>query len=267
MTITISKPSSLPSSLLAGVESIIVDLLGVTSTRHRSALHKLSAVDGPALVDRLFRQIRANYNIGGASARKDRSRENWRWRSLHTQISQRNRSAEVVVERAIAAACAKLGRTDWANQVPVASGLIAGARDGRRAIDLVRRRDKQHFELIELKIASDTPLYAAVEIIGYGCLWLIARSDPPARPSELLLANRIDLRVLAPRDYYSRFALTELETALNDGVSALGMGHDVALSFAFEQLDSRIRPGTMPSDEELISLIENTVPVTEAPKR
>lgn len=267
MTITNSEPTKLPASLLEGVESIMVELLGITNTRHRSALYKLSAVDGPALVDRLFRQIRANYDIGGASARKNRSRENWRWQSLQPQISPHNGSPEVVVERAIAAACARMGRTDWANQVPVASGLMAGARDGRRAIDLVRRRGERHFELIELKIASDTPLYAALEIIGYGCLWMIARSDPPARASELLFANRIDLRVLAPRDYYSRFALADLEAALNDGVSALGLGQDIALSFAFEQLDSRIQPGAMPSDKELLALIDNNVPVTEAIRR
>jgi hypothetical protein len=55
------------------------------------------------------------------------------------------------------------------------SGLIAGVADGRRAIDLVHQCGRRHFELIEIKIASDKPLYAAVEIIGYGCIGLLAR--------------------------------------------------------------------------------------------
>jgi hypothetical protein len=80
------------------------------------------------------------------------------------------------------------------------------------------------------------------------------------------VANRVDLRVLAPRDYYSRYALTELEAALNDGVSALGMEQDVALSFAFEQLDPGIRPDAMPSDEALLALLDKSVPVKEAPR-
>ena len=82
------------------------------------------------LVDAIHRTMEANYARGGASANKGRSRENWRWQALQPQISERNRSPEVVLERAVAAACDRLGRTDWANQVPVASGLIASARDG-----------------------------------------------------------------------------------------------------------------------------------------
>jgi hypothetical protein len=185
-----------PKSLIDGVEQVVIEILGITGLRHRSALHRISAFDGTMLVEAIHRVIESNY--AGTSANKDRSRENWRWQVLQPQISIRNRSPEVVVERAIAAACHRLGRIDWANQVPVASGLITSSRDRRRAIDLVRRRGERQFELIELKIASDTPLYAAIEIICHGCLWLIARGDKPSRASALLDANHIDLRVLAP---------------------------------------------------------------------
>ncbi len=266
MTRASSETRRLPSPLVEGVEKAVVDLLGINSTNHRSALYKLGAVGGPALVEIVFQQIRVNYDVCGASARKDRSRENWRWPSLQPQICAHNCSPEVAVERAIAAACARMGRTDWANQVPVASGLIEGTRDGRRAIDLVRRRGERHFEIIELKIKTNTPLSAAVEIIGYGCLWIIARGDRPARPSKLLDADRIDLRVLAPRAYYSPFALSDLDAALNTGVSALGLRHGAALSFAFEQLDARIRPDAMPSDGELLDCLDHSVPVNGVPR-
>jgi hypothetical protein len=266
MISTKPDPDALPSSVVEGVESAIVALLGITSTKHRSALLKLGAVDGHALVETIFRQIRMNYDVGGGSAQKNRSRENWRWHSLQPQIAPHNRSPEVVIERAIAAACARTGRTAWANQVPAASGLIEGKRGGRRAIDLVRRRGERHFEFIELKIASDTPLYAAVEIIGYGCLWLIARGDPPARASELLGADRIDLRVLAPSAYYAPFDLSDLETALNAGVSALGAQYGVGLSFAFEQLDPRIRSDALPGDEELLNCLDHSVRITGVPR-
>ena len=214
------------------------------------------------LVDAIHRTIEANYAHGKASANKDRSRENWRWQALQPQMSRHNRSPEVVLERAIAAACDRLGRIDWANQVPVASGLIASAHDGRRAIDLVRRRGERHFELIELKIASDTPLYGAVEIIGYGCLWLIARNDKPSRASALLDADHMGLRVLAPPAYYSGFALKEVEIALDEGVRRLGQRTGAVLSFAFELLDERIRPDAVPDDETLLTYLDHPARAT-----
>jgi len=47
--------------------------------------------------------------------------------------------------------------------------------DKRRAVDLVCRLEGQSFELIELKVESDTPLRAAVEIVQYGLLYALAR--------------------------------------------------------------------------------------------
>jgi hypothetical protein len=211
------------------------------------------------LVDAIYRTILGNYARGGASANKDRSRENWRWPALQSRISKDNRSPEVIVERAIAAACERLGRCGWGNQVPVASGLIANAGGGRRAIDLVHRRGERHFELIELKIASDTPLFAAIEVISYGCLWMIARNDRPARASALLDADHIDLRVLAPSAFYAPFEskLKHVEEALDVGVRALGQPNGVILTFAFELLDERIWSEAVTFDETLLSCLDH----------
>jgi hypothetical protein len=175
--------SSAPKSLIEHVEKTVRRALGIASTRHRSAMRDLRLTADQDIVDLIFRTVADNHKRGDAAAHRDRSHENWRWPRLQPQIAAHNTSPEVVLERAIAAACGRTGRTDWANQVPVASGLIVGAADRRRAIDLVHKRGERHFELIELKIASDTPLYAAL-VDRRVRLYLVARSRSPAEPEK-----------------------------------------------------------------------------------
>jgi hypothetical protein len=242
-----------PKSLLDGVEREACSVFGIAALRHRSALRSLSESAAQDLIGRVYRTIAGNYVRGGATKNKERSQENWRWLRLQPQIASANRSAEVVLERAIAAACLRAGRTDWGNQIPVASGLIVGASDGRRAIDLVHRCGNLHFEFIELKIASDAPLFAAVEIAGYACIWLLARADPPTRPSELLLAHRVDLSVLAPEAYFDRLDLRGVEAGLDAGMGALGREHGVTVTFRFEVLPEGVLGFPPPADEELLA--------------
>jgi len=233
--------------------------LGIASARHRSVMRNLQLSADQDLVDLIFRTVADNYTRGNADTNRNRSSENWRWPSLQSQIAPQNASAEVVLERAVARACERTARTDWGNQVPVASGLINGAGDRRRAIDLVRRCGERHFELIELKIASDTPLYAAVEIIGYGCIWLLARVNPPSRKSAILEADHVDLRVLAPMNYYTRYELTELEAALHRGCRSLGQAKGVTMTFAFHALDENL-VGSLPSDDDaLLTAIDKRI--------
>ena len=208
--------SILPSSVFEGVAAAACSALGVDNLESRRAAARWRAEEATDVAAAMYAVIWRNYQLSGASARRDRSRENWRW-SLQSGISAANTSPEVVLERAIARACLESGRDDWANQVPVASGLGSDTGDRRRALDLVRRVGAGHYEFIELKIGSNTPLSAAVELLGYACLWLLARGDPPATERELLNARKVDLRVLAPEaeTEMSRVPAPEAETEMS----------------------------------------------------
>lgn len=248
-----------PRSLIERVEEKVCTELGIVSTRHRSAMRNLRLNAEQNLVELIFRTIADNHARGGAAANRDLSQENWRWQRPQSKIAPHNKSPEVILERAIAAACEQTGRTEWANQVPVASGLIAGAADRRRAIDLVHQCGERHFELIELKIASDTPLYAAVEIISYGCIWLLAHATPPSKRSAILEADHVDLRVLAPADYYTRCDLTELEAALAGGCRALGQKRGVTMTFAFHALDERLVGPLIVDNDTLLAALDTRI--------
>ena len=230
--------------------------LGIVRLRHRSALHSLVVTDDIDLARLVHTVIASNWLASNADANRDRSRENWRW-ELQSQISPTNRSPEVVLERVIAMAGKSSGSSDWANQIPVASGLVAGATDGRRAIDLGLRRGERAYELIELKIASDTPLYAAVELLGYASLLLLARRNPPKNQPELLDAERVDLRVLAPAAFYAPFDLVALERSIDRGVRSLGDEEGVILSFRFDVLPDSLSGSPLPEGTEILSLMRD----------
>jgi hypothetical protein len=168
-----------PTSLFFGVEAAVCRVLKISKLNHRSALLEYSKRgDIPGGVVRAaYDQIAANWRACVTPATLVASRENWRWRVPQLGISEHNTSPEVVLERAIVNTCERNGRVDWSNQVPVASGLAGFSAERRRAIDLVHQKAPGHFQFIELKVGSDTPLYAAVEIIGYACLWRRARGE------------------------------------------------------------------------------------------
>jgi hypothetical protein len=127
-------------------------------------------------------------------------------------------------------------------------------------MDLVRQTGERHFQFIELKIASDTPLYAAAELLGYASLWLIARSDPHSKPSVLLEADTIDLRVLAPSTFYDGYELQYLERALDAGVRDSGRQASVSSSFGLDVLDTQVCATGLPSAAELLNLVDRSAP-------
>ena len=248
-------------SLFDGVEAATCEVLGVASLRHRSALHALGRSNHlpQGSVAAALDCIAANWKACAEAGQGSVSQQNWRWWDPQSFIGAANRSPEVILERAIVNACAADGRRDWSNQVPVASGVARSSSEKRRAIDLVQKIDDAHFAFIELKVASDTPLYAAFEIISYVGVWLQSRSG--ARQTDLLNATRIDSRVLAPSEYYARYKLGALERLLDEELTAYGARHGVRLSFGFETLPQGFTPMQSYTDPEIFALLDGRQPL------
>jgi hypothetical protein len=176
------------------------------------------------------------------------STKNWRFEPC-TKIDPNNKSREKRLEKDFT----REKPPDWANQVPVASGVASPYSDRKTSLDLVRRVRKDHeYVFYELKIKSDNPLYAAIEILRNGIIYLAARrrvmDQAPAdqylitKNKELLKATRVHLAVLAPENFYrsdKRYKLDVLAGAINEGLKsflvdqALGLE---AMDFAFEAL-------------------------------
>lgn len=71
----------------------------------------------------------------------------------------------------------------WGNDVPTASGLVnSGGR--QMNVDLAHSVT-DGFELIELKLESNTPYDAALQILRYGAVYMLYRVEPGRNASRL----------------------------------------------------------------------------------
>jgi hypothetical protein len=186
------------------------------------------------------------------------STANWRFEHC-PKIDPSNKSVEKRLEKRFATE----DSPDWANQVPVASGAASPYSDRKTSIDLVRRIHKgSEYVFYELKIGSDNPLHAAIEVLRYGIIYLAARDRVAAEPpdslklvmkdKELLQASCIHLAVLAPESFYrgdERYNLDLLTKAINDGLESFLACRSFVLTtmdFTFEAL---------PEDWETLDII------------
>lgn len=240
------------TKILAGIDEVIDSHLFADERfpRYRyfqkrscNALSKTAPkpFDGAALVAAMYQRIEANL----AERPHDRtpSLQNWQLRSTkdphRISPSSNNESAEVKLERAIV----QKWPASWTYQMPVASGVFDGHLDKRRAVDLVFDHKDGHYDLVELKIKSDTPLYAAMEILGYGLVYLASRTDRAenlkykAADLPVLTANSITLCVLAPKLYYAGSNLKWLQVAIDDGLKRLATS-ELKMDFRFEKFGS-----------------------------
>ncbi len=233
-----AKNSSAAVSIFDGTDQIIHDALGLQpgqSLKQISTCRKLCdapppATFSPGIVPLLFERMVGNWHGRIPSSK------NWR-HERRTAISDENRSPEVVLERAIVT-LAELGDLpEWYNQIPVASGLADGRSDKRAALDLARITGDTA-ELIELKWASDTPLFALFEVVRYGLALLLGRQNARAfgysgRP--LIEAPVLKLVVLAPALYYHGCDVRGFADIATRGLSQLGRAHsdfpDMSLEF------------------------------------
>lgn len=256
--------------LFEGVDAVIENHLGVEGYRSRTTALILSrrkplGLDGVSFVETLFEQLSRNWDRA-LSRSPAGSLHNFRWHAPQLKLSEHNKSPEVSLERRLMAACHTLGRADWSNQVPLVSGITDSYAGKRRAVDLVHKRSAGGFEFVELKIASDTPLYAALEILIYGFLWLLSRRDRHrlgyvGRP--IIEATTVHLSVLAPQSFFAPFDLREFAAALDTGLSALGAEWGVELRFsqwAFRP-DFEWSHASALSPPELIEFLDTREPV------
>lgn len=220
------------NGILKGVDEVIDDILGVTSIgktsphyRNKEAcdqLHRVPLKNFAAdLLKKVYNQIETNWE--NRLRKKPPSPENWRFKPNEI-IDKQNKNLEIQLQRAIV----KIERNmpqdarKWTNHVPTASGLWDHKCDKHRAIDLVYvcpgRNRYDVVEFIELKVnrSGGYPLYAAIEVLLYGMLYIFSRRrlkemEYDVTKQPLLRAKEIHLVVLAPFKYYDGYQFEWLE--------------------------------------------------------
>lgn len=204
------------------------------------------------LSQNIHRKIADNFRN---AKRRSTSKQLWRWKQ---NIGGKLGVGEVGLERSIIGL--NSNSKDWVNQVPVASGLCGSNADRKRSIDLVRKRGDCEFDFIELKLDDKNPLFAAMEILCYGVLYLFCRrnnKDIPFAPgSQLRDAKIVHLCVLAPAKFYpadERESLAKFETLLSRGVKEFAKD-EVEMDFRFDQFPNRFH---WPTSKELREALEN----------
>lgn len=229
-----------PESIYAGTTDIIrqfFKLNGGENLKQKSTTRKLAGglrkqEEFQQLLFDLYETIEANWSG------REPSKENWRI-ERQTNLSPNNRSPEVLLERAIAILGERGLLADWFNQIPVASGLVNDVGDKRAAIDLMRHRGNQA-AFVELKWGSDTPVFAAVEILLYGLTFIFStvyRNQLAYQGLPLLGVKEVALEVLAPSQFYDGYELTWLRQGLDSALRDFATGKtDGALSMDFEFL-------------------------------
>jgi hypothetical protein len=234
-------------SILKDVGKIIDEALCLKSCgigkephyEHKASCRKLLELapptfDATALIKKIYDKVESNWKEG---INYSPSTENWRFEP-RTNIDVRNNDPEIKLERAIVSTQTQ-PPINWANQMPTSSGFVGPQADKHRNIDLIHRCEDGAYEFIELKVDSDTPLYAAMEILQYAVLYIFSRENEQkmkwgsAKQKPLREATVIHLRVLAPCSYYEGYNLDWLEENICNGLKAFLAGRTPKLQMDF----------------------------------
>ena len=169
----------------------------------------------PCLYNRLVDAYKQQKNTCCSS-----SKQNWRY-EVQPNISIQNKGEKVLEKDVV---IKRTPEADWANQVPIASGVFSSTADKKRAVDLVHKvnNDAYEYEFIELKteLKTDNPVYAALEILLYGIVYVFYRKYAMEqyeknKEKDLPLATSVVLVVAAPKEYYEGYELKKFEDELS----------------------------------------------------
>lgn len=221
------------ASLFDGIQTLVGEVLGApTKNRGIFETRKPTEADGALVVNAAYGVLSKRFE--STLHRQSRSKQNWRTiPQLAEWVAEKH---EVDLERRLVKARKK---GDWWNQMPVASGLVDSKLDHALRIDLAHSRGPGSYAFVELKIDSDNPVYAAVEIVLYGIAWLLSRYHRESLYRGRILAplegKNVGLYVLAPRRFYRNFQRDAFQTGLDTAIRDLASRpeFDVEMSFRF----------------------------------
>ncbi len=198
--------------------------------------HYRCNVDWDGLFESLYEKIRGNWLTQREPERWPTPDKNWVLRTAPKFTSDPFHRFEKQLQKQVAISLQSEG---WGNDVPTASGLVD--RNARQMnVDLAHQWG-DGFELVEVKVDSDSPIEAALQILRYGAIYLLYRLEPDLvsrfKTHSMLRARWISLEVLAPRRYYkaSNMDLRHIEKRLNWQVQQFvsSRATDLAMSFRF----------------------------------
>jgi hypothetical protein len=213
------------------------------TTLLRIAKGDLSKMAGASLIERLYGVAKDMWRTTNGNQPRRGSLENWRFTLVQDFDEQLNDRIETQVEKRIAqiAAAGKLlAAREWANQIPVASGLLNKSADKSAHVDLGHQVRADAYEMMELKMLENSghALSAAMQATRYASLYLFSRLHRKElgyliRGNRWLDAGYVGVRVLGPADYYStipdlRRVLLWLEGWLTEGYMGFIGTHSIS---------------------------------------
>jgi hypothetical protein len=222
----------------------------------RDHYRSLSQMDG--LFEKMYECIRKNWLRHREPDRWPTPSTNWRLRVTREFTQDVGQHFEKQLQKQIASC---LENEEWGNDVCTASGLLD--KHGRHMNVDLGHRISDGFELIELKIASNTPYEAALQVLRYGAIYMLYRLEPDLarrfKSNSMMCAKRIVLEVLAPHPYYScaDVDLSRLEAQLNVEVETFAKRRAVGVTMSFRFM--ALYPGFSYSPGMDCELIRNAV--------
>lgn len=170
----------------------------------RTGGHQMPLFDGTEGMDDIFEIVERME----ANCPRPRSTSRALWRLRHeTNIGERNRSSELMLERAVAMLAVRGHMPGWFNQCPAASGIGDSAKNRKSSVDLVHwDEEERRLSLVELKWRSNTPTDAVRQILRYGAAYLFCRlhrDTLPVGSRQAMTARHVVLQVTAPARYFA----------------------------------------------------------------